>query len=314
TTASYRLDWPHGDWTPIASVPELNGRGKIGGSAVTIGGAAYVIGGYTVPGNEVTEHRLFRYDAMNNDYVELPEVPTEVDDTLAGVYQDRYLFLVSGWHGPIGDNVLDVQVYDTVNETWQSATSLPGPNSGLFGHAGTLIGNQIISFDGTQVAQNRFVISDQVYAGTINPTDLTDIDWQPLAPHPGAATYRAAATQGATSDGKMLVIGGTDNPYNFNGHGYNGFAASPLDQALLYDPGTQTWEELDIVGDPLATMDHRGLVSVGDGWATVGGMTARFTATDQVVFYRLVPEPSGGLLGITFLISLLACRRSQPPE
>ena len=303
TTASYRLDGPDGAWTPIASVPDFNGRGKIGGSAVTVAGSAYVIGGYTIPGNEMTEHRLFRYDAAVDDYVQLPSVPTRVDDTVAGVYQDRYIYLVSGWHGPINDNVLDVQIFDTHNETWQSATPpLPGPNTGVFGHSGTLIGNQIISFDGTRVNGNQFVISDEVYAGTIDPTDLTQIDWQPLAAHPGAPTYRAAASQGSTADGRLLVLGGTDNPYNYNGQGYNGVAAHPLSQALLYDPDTQQWDSVEIVGDTLATMDHRGLVRMGEGWATVGGMTERFTATDQVVYYEFVPEP--GAPGVAIMLAL----------
>ena len=75
---------------------------------------------------------------------------------------------------------------------------------------------------------------------------------------------------------------------------------------MLFDPLTRTWDPLDIVGDVLPTMDHRGLVRVGEGWATVGGMVGPGTATDQVVFYQLVPEPTGGLL---LLIGMLVLRR-----
>ncbi len=65
-------------------------------------------------------------------------------------------------------------------------------------------------------------------------------------------------------------------------------------------------------GDPLPTMDHRGLVAVPGGWATIGGMTAARKITDQVVQYRLdevvcVPEPQ--LLGLAALAAFLWHRR-----
>lgn len=311
TTAAYRLDWPDGNWSPIADAPALGGRGKVGASAAVVAGEIYLIGGYRLGLHERTERRLFRYDAATDTYIQKADVPSAVDDTVVGVWDDRYLFLTSGWHGPISDNVLNVQIYDTVTNTWEQGTPLPGPATGLFGHAGTLIGDRLIAFDGV-TTPGGFQIADRVFVGRIdaqNTGEITNIAWSELPAHPGLPTYRAAASQGATAGGRLLVVGGTENPYNVSGTGYNGQPAFPLDQALAFDPVTGDWAVLAVVGEPLPTMDHRGLVRVADGWVTIGGMTAPGTATDAVLFYRehsdgtvCVPEPGCGaiLLGLLF--------------
>ena len=265
-------------WTPIADAPLLNNRAKIGASAVTVGDDVYLIGGYTVSGgNEITERRLFRYDPRQDEYTEVTQVPMAVDDTVAGVYQDRYIVLTSGWHGPINNNIRNVQVYDTQQDTWIQATPLPGPGTGLFGHAGTVIGNRIIVVtDGVQ-SGGQFRISDRVWLGELDPLgtgDVSTVAWTELPPHVGSPTYRAAASQGPDAEGRLLLVGGTDNPYNFSGTGYNGVPSSPLSQWLLFDPEQHVWSEAAVTGDLLATMDHRGLVATHSGWATIGGMTA----------------------------------------
>lgn len=285
TPASYKLVFPRrkSAWERIADAPLLNGRAKIGASAATVAGQIYLIGGYTVSGvSEVTEHRLFRYDPDGDQYIELARVPVEVDDTVVGVYQDRYLYLVSGWHGPFNRNVPNVQVYDTQADTWVQATPIPAPLPGLFGHSGTIIGDRIMYMDG--VRSTDFRISNRVFVGQIDPNasgNIAEIAWSELAAHPGAPTYRAAASQGG-DDGRMLLVGGSDNPYNFDGNGFNGQPSFPLDQLLSYDPIALDWIELSAAGEPTATMDHRGLVRVWRGWATVGGMSGPEVATDRV--------------------------------
>ena len=306
TLEAYRFDSNTGQWTQLADAPGVMGtRPKVGASAISVGGQVYLLGGYTIRGGEVTEKELYRYDDATDTYEQMAPVPVEVDDTVVGVYQDRYLYTVSGWHGPINDNVPNVQIYDTVNDTWQQGTPLPGPHTGLFGHSGTLIGDRLVVFDGVET-NNGFSLSDEVYVGQIAPDDLANISWQQVPAHPGLATYRAAASQVATSDGRLLLVGGSDNPYNFNSStGYNGQPSFPLNQALLFDPVSLEWEQLMIEGEVLPTMDHRGLVSLGENvFASIGGMDAPGTITDQVIVYTMVfgtqtcfiPEPSGGML------------------
>jgi Kelch motif len=295
TAASYRLDLPGGVWVAIRNAPTLNNRAKIGANAVTVAGSVYLIGGYTVSGfAERTEKRFFKYDPQADNYVELAPVPFEVDDTITGVYQDRYLYLVSGWHGPINDNTLRVQIYDTQTNTWSQGSPLPGPNTGLFGHTGTLLGDRWVVTDGVKVA-GHFQISSSVYVGSIDPEQSGAIDhivWTESSAHPGFPTYRAAGSQGPDELGRFLLLGGTTNPYNFNGTGYNGQPAMPLDQALAYAPQSSSWETLELTGDLMPTMDHRGLVRVPGGWATIGGMTAPGISTSEVLKYEIVPEPA----------------------
>ncbi len=283
TAASYKLTSPGtGAWQPLADAPLLGGRAKIAASAITVAGEIYLIGGYTVGGGpEVTEPRLFRYDPIADDYIQLADVPTEVDDTVVGVYEDRYIFLISGWHGPINNNTRAVQLYDTRQDVWEQATQIPV--GGRFGHAGGLINGQLIFIDGS-AGTAGFPLIHSTFVGVIDPMDLTTVSWSQRAPSPFSGTYRAASTQGLTDCSVVLFVGGTDNPYNFNGTGYNGQPSFPLDQVMTYDPVADRWRMVDDTGgDPWTpTMDHRGLVEFDGGWATVGGMTGPGTATTAV--------------------------------
>lgn len=299
TAASYKMTLPGGAWEQIADAPRLNDRAKIAANAVTVAGDVYLIGGYSAIGFEITEHRLFRYDPAGDQYIELTEVPVEVDDTVAGVYQDRYIYLVSGWHGPSSTNVNNVQVYDTQTDTWTQATPIFDPLPGLFGHAGTIVGNRIMYMDGATIGFN-FPISSRAFLGTIDPRntgDLTIIAWEEVDAHPGSPTYRAAASLGATPDGRMLLVGGTDNTYNITGIGYNGAPSQPLDQVLAYNPTTDQWKVLATSGIHQPTMDHRGLVRVSDdAWVTVGGMIAPTEATDKVFMLTVLPICGNGVV------------------
>ncbi|MCH7721222.1 MAG: hypothetical protein IH988_09595 [Planctomycetes bacterium] len=307
TPLSFRMTLPDGEWESIADAPLLNGLGKIGANAVTVAGEVYLIGGYSVDGfSETTEHRLFRYDVDADSYVELAEIFFEVDDTVTGVYQDRYLYTISGWHGPSNDNIRFVQVYDTQTDDWSLASSIEQPLPGLFGHAGTIIGDRIVYMDGVNTA-GGFVISDRVFVGQIDPEkvgDVTEIEWLEVDPHPGLPTYRAAGSQGGTGDERLLLVGGTDNPYNFDGMGYNGDPSFPLDQILTYDPSTEEWETIIAEGKRPPTMDHRGLVRAGDTWVIVGGMTAPGATTDQVWQLTLGPTSLPGDLDGNGVVNL----------
>ncbi len=280
TLESFRLDWSEtdgalGGWRPIADPPRLRNRAKVAASAVTVAGEIYLIGGYTTARVEFTENRLFRYEPDTDTYTELAEVPTEVDDTVPGVFRDRYIYLISGWHGPINDNTTAVQVYDTQTDTWSQCTPIPGPFDGLFGHVGGIVedaaGATLLYADGT-VSNAGFLPSDRVFTGRVTDADPTSIVWTEIEPHPGPNTYRAAGALGATPGGWIMAVGGTDNPYNLSGVGYNGVPAEPLEEAFAYHPETDRWRELRFTGKP-ATMDHRNLARLGGGWALVGGMT-----------------------------------------
>ena len=117
----------------------------------------------------------------------------QVDDTVAAVYQDRYIYLVSGWHGPVNNNVLDVRGLRYANRSVAGGDADSGARSGPVWARGTIIDGKIVVFDGTQTS-GGFTISDQVLVGQIDPDqtgDLSNISWQVETPHPGSPTYRA---------------------------------------------------------------------------------------------------------------------------
>ena len=173
-----------------------------------------------------------------------------------------------------------VQVYDSQMDSWFSATDFPWP---FFGHAGTIIGNEIYVLDGTT---NSFSDRDWVYRGVIDPLDPAVIDWEFLGSHPWEASYRQGVS---TLGNSVLLVGGTDNPYNFDGIGYDSNPSEPLDRVLAIDPSDFSTIPLVCTDTPLTPiMDLRGLIWNGSTdpanyrfW-TVGGMTTGQQVTNKV--------------------------------
>jgi len=94
------------------------------------------------------------------------------------------------------------------------------------------------------------------------------------------------ASAGMTGKNSVLFIGGSRNPYNYNGIGYDGNPSEPSTGGLLFDLDSLEWQVLS--QDNAPTMDHRALVALGNHWLTVGGMTGNQTVTDKVIAYDFV--------------------------
>ncbi len=283
------LDPESGRWRDSSPLP--GGVGRLASVAASVGGLAYVFGGYTVAedGSEVSTPWVHAFDPVTEEFFDLQPMPVPVDDAVSVTYLDRYIYLISGWHD-LG-NVDLVQRYDTSTDTWVQATPIPG--QALFGHAGSIVGNKIVYCDGVVLrphADRRrdFVASDECFIGIIDQEGSRRIDWRRLDPHPGLPRYRMAAA-GIDSLHAVLFVGGSENPYNYDGIGYNGEPAEPASDALLLDLSSLSWRVLPLSGPP--TMDHRGLVPFGDRWLTVGGMLAGQEVTDQVVAYTVQQGP-----------------------
>ncbi|MCG6871053.1 MAG: galactose oxidase [Gammaproteobacteria bacterium] len=270
-------------WKELPPVP---GRGRLAGVAVTVGQRVFLFGGYTVgeDHSEVSTAGVFAFDPSGTRYLERAPMPIPVDDSIALAYRDRWVYLVSGWHDK--GNVSQVQVYDTQTDRWQQATPYPG--APVFGHAGGLVGNQLLVADGVRVAaiengKRRFEMSAECWVGTIDPADPFHIRWRRVPAHPGPPRYRMAAGAGASG---VLFVGGSANPYNFNGIGYNGVASEPATMLFAWDFARDAWRD---PGPGPATMDHRGLVRLGDGFLVIGGM-----GPGQHSLARVTPVPGAG--------------------
>ncbi len=282
TSAGYALDTATGEWTELTQLP---GSGRIAAVAVGARDRVFLFGGYVVDpqGNETTVSDVNVLDLESGRWYRGADIPVPVDDSVAGVYDGRYIYLVSGWSK---DNaVANVQVYDIGKDKWEQATPISGPP--VFGHAGALIGNTILYVDGARKNPSgdkpKYVASEECWLGKIDPRDHNKIEWSKLSNHPGSARYRIAAG-GFDKDGKIYFSGGTDNPYNYNGIGYDGKPSEPSPVTFAFNLRSGKWETInDRTPDP--SMDHRGLLVTDKGLTILGGMETgqKVTANVQVL-------------------------------
>ncbi|MBV1910770.1 MAG: hypothetical protein KUG78_15840 [Kangiellaceae bacterium] len=257
----------------VNSLPGLpDGVGRLASVAATVNEQIYLFGGYSVAADhsEVSTPEVYRFNPLNNSYQLVSSMPIPVDDSVALVYMNRYVYLVSGWHNT--DNVSLVQVYDSKDNVWFEATPFPG--APVFGHAAGIVDNQFIVADGVKVngrvnGKNQYGPSDENWLAVIDRKDPKIIHWEKIPKHPFIPLYRMAAT-GVDSRVKIVFAGGSDNPYNFNGIGYDGNPSRPSGEVFAFDLEKHQWEKLNSLSKK--TMDHRGLLDVNGTLYTLGGM------------------------------------------
>lgn len=274
--------WRAGQWREM-SVPASQ-KPVLASVAVAVNDDVYLFGGYTVAADHTEKSipNVWRIDGHTDQWAALPAMPTPVDDAVALVYQERYIYLISGWHDV--DNVDLVQVFDTEDQTWHSATAFPLPP--VFGHAGGIIGNTVVICDGVKVTKKedkkQFLPSPACATGIINPEKFTEIDWQETPHHSGTAYYRMAASNYNSS--QIYFMAGSDNPYNYDGIGYNGIPSQPSSDVRVFDLSSKQWI-IQKNAIP-ATMDHRAALNTSSGLVILGGMKEQQKVTDTVTLYN----------------------------
>jgi len=284
TTQAFELDLSNGKWSEVHSVPGVTGR--LAASATAIKEQVFLFGGYVLDGQggEVTLSDVNVYVPPDHRWYRGDDMPVPVDDSVLGVYRDRYIYLVSGWSK--SDAVRDVQVYDTEKNKWLKATPIPG--TPVFGHAGALVGDTIVYVDGAYPNPDRtgpkYLASSECWMGKLDKHDVTKIEWTKLPPHPGTAHYRIAAGAAEKQD-RIYFSGGTDNPYNYNGVGYNGQPSEPSPVTFAFNAHSGKWETVN-ENTPNPAMDHRGLVVVGHNLVIVGGMEKGQQVTAKVTVVK----------------------------
>ena len=272
-------------WTELEPVPGTAGR--LAASAVSAAGAAWLFGGYTVAadGSEKSIPGVYRIRPGESQLQLITDMPVPVEDSVMLVYQDRYIYLVSGWHD-LG-NVNLVQVLDTKTLQWAQAT--PWPGAPVFGHSGGISEGQMLICDGVRIqypadeSPREFLPSNECWSGRIDIENHRRIHWHWVSAHPGAGRYRMAAT----GDGNKRIVfaGGSTNPYNFNGIGYNGVTAEAERSVFSYSFAKSEWQQH---GDlPEGTMDHRGLPYASGWYYLIGGMQDKQTVVPDVYRFRI---------------------------
>ena len=272
-------------WSELPPVPGAAGR--LASLAFGVRNQVYLFGGYTVDssGAERSLPNVDIWDPVKRMWRSGAPMPVAVDDAVGGLWRDSLIVIVSGWHDT--DNVADVQWYDPAHDRWTKGTPFPGVP--VFGGAGSVLGDQLLVLDGARRAAGKvkYTLASQAWLGTIDHRNPARIRWDSLPAHPGPARYRAAV---GACRGRFHVAGGTDNPYNYNGIGYDGRASIPEQRVLSFDVTTRTWRaERDA---PLATMDHRSMAIVDGAAWLVGGMRAHQIVADDVAAWAIgCPTP-----------------------
>jgi N-acetylneuraminic acid mutarotase len=288
TNTAFSLDAAEGTWSGIHAVPGTVGR--IGAVAAAARDLVFLFGGYVVDeqGRGVTVPDVGAYEPARDRWYRQADLPLPLGDSVAGVYRDRYIYLISGRSN--GDTVNNVQVFDVEKNEWSKATPIPG--SPVFGHAGALVGDTIVYVDGARRNPSgntpRYIASDECWMGKIDHHDRSRIQWTKLPNHPGAARYRIAAG-GSEKDEKIYFAGGTDNPYDYGGVGYDGKPSEPSPVTFDFNLHSGKWETInDNTPDP--TMDHRGLLVTHEGLVLIGGMEKGQKVTARVVLLSKEPK------------------------
>lgn len=284
TYRTFRLSLGEDSWSEL---PMIDSPGRIAATAQIVMGRLYLFGGYTVDadGTEKSEPNTDIYDPVSHTWSHGEPIPVPVDDAVSVVWQDSLIYLVSGWHD--FDNIQLVQVYDPVADQWYQATPIPGP--GLFGHTGAIAGNTIVFVDGVRTNRQRprYAIEARSWRGDIDPDDPLSINWHEIESHPGNPVYRGA---GGSCDKYVIIAGGTDNPYNFDGLGYDGVPSSPSAAVVAYSVTADRWERWTDL--EVASMDHRALPILEGRGFLIGGMREGQDVTDTA--YHVVLHGSGG--------------------
>lgn len=280
--SAYALNLRYGKWTTIRSI---QGSGRLGAAAVSVGEEVFVIGGY-VPdksGLQTIVSDVSVYEPIGLRWYRGPDLPTPVRDAIAGEYHDRYVYVVGGFSRKGLTN--EVQLYDTVTKEWSQATPYPG--AGVFGHAGAVVGDSIIFVDGAKASGAKtppWVPSDECWMGKIDRKDPKKIEWSKLPAHPGPARYRIAAGP-SDKDGKVYFAGGSAEIYDYNGIASDGKPAEPSSVVFDYNVKRGAWETI-MENAPNPTMDHHGLAVTSDELIVVGGI-----GKDQKVEARVQSLP-----------------------
>src|SRR5438477_3009736 len=276
TTNAMVYDSRHDEWRLLPPVPGKKGR--IAATAVVVDSQVYLLGGYTVDakGTETTVSDMDIYTPSPDEptqgyWAKGVPIPVPVDDAVAGVVDDRYILLISGWSKD--DAVPNVQIYDTWHDHWRPGSQIAGKP--VFGHAGVIVNKTVVYCGGAYLNPEfkkdprkvKYLPADECWQGRINATDPFRIEWQQLPPHPGKAQYRMAA---AAWEKKAVFTGGTDNPYNYDGVGYDGKPSSPSAATFAWNTESNRWETLP--ENPEPTMDERTMAPDRQGVVIVGGM------------------------------------------
>jgi len=273
---SFKYTVASNSWEEIDPLPDA--EAKIAAGASYVKDKIYVIGGYHVysNGNEVSSDKVHVYDPQTDVFeTDGTPIPIPIDDHVQCVYKDSLIFVVTGWSNT--GNVPNVQIYDPSFDSWQVGNSIPNDfYYTAFGASGYIVGDTIYYHGGA--SGGSFGARNYLRKGFINPSDPTNIIWQPYEVATGINGYRSACS----GDGPTVFwIGGSSVSYNYDGIAYNGSGGVvPSARVLHYNTELRTYVDEDI--QPYGVMDLRGIAKLSNNrWVICGGMDSTQTVTGR---------------------------------
>ena len=281
---AFAVNLKTGEQRKLPPLPDSLGR--LAGTAVAVKNKVYIFGGYSVAksGAEISTPDVFVFDPSSEQYGKADPMPTPVDDAVSFSYRDRYIYLVSGWHND--RNLSVVQIFDTHTSTWLRAIAYPG--TPVFGHAGGIVDRAFVVFGGVKSelqanGRNKYSASDEAWWGEIDEKNPLKVSWTRLHAPPVDTAYRIAAV-GSSRVSAVVFAGGTDNPYNYNGVGYNKARSKPSPELFSFDMAKGQWHIM--VPRAKGMMDHRGLIEWNGRFYTIGGMDRRQRVTSDIASFE----------------------------
>ncbi|HVA83655.1 MAG TPA: kelch repeat-containing protein [Candidatus Binataceae bacterium] len=260
---------PGDSFAPAASTPTMNQARASASAALLNNGKVLIAGGLAASG---PTNSVELYDPASNSFASAASLPTmntarfDATATLLG----NGKVLIAGGVG-ISGTLDTVELYDSTNNTFASASSLPSMNMARFGATATLLNN------GRVLMAGGFV---DLYTalGTIEMYDPAASTFAPAASLPTMGlNLRGAPTATLLSNGNLLIAGGFE--------GLFGFGIPEVNSSTdLYQPATNSFA----ASSPLMLEDRymaaATLLPTGNV-LIAGGLTActHFTESTQSV-------------------------------
>lgn len=280
-------------WQAVPALPnQARQSGRLAASGVAMSNHLFIFAGADIAaaGSDKILTDSYRFSPLTQTYTKLPDMPVAVADSLALAYQERYIYLVSGrqQYGPV--NL--VQLFDNFSQKWLQATPYPG--AAVAGHAGAIVGNQLlvcdgISMDYQQQTTGQTQAMAACYLGDIDSKQASLIRWKKIPHHGGAARYRQAAIT-LTHNGEAMIafVGGTE-PTATSSLTTAQVDAKASDKLYLYALQQQRWLT---ASSTVAVADLRSLVSINGEIYSVGGIDNTNNVNSALIKHqiKLLPE------------------------
>jgi subtilisin-like proprotein convertase family protein len=217
-------------WSTRSPYPTAPGIWYTDGA--TLGNFGYICGGLTGTTLSTTTAQLTRYDINANSWQVMAPMPGSRAMGQIEGYQDSLLYYVAGFSSDGSGTALStVYLYNSISNTWRTATSLPGTR---LGGAMAIVGDTIVWVGGITPSFVSGTIQKVPYRGIISQSNRANITWSTGTIYPGTAGYKQRAETWSCKG--IVVSGGTGGTTGVN-------------ECYLYSPGNNTW----VIMPPLIT-------------------------------------------------------------